>query len=54
MQTHSSLPIEKLYTHKVKHKQKEEVDEDTASISYPFDERDSSDATDEQLTLNIE
>ena len=55
MQTHSSLPIEKLYTHKVKRKQQEEeVDDDTISIPYPYDESDSVENTDEQLTLNIE
>ena len=55
LQTHTCLPIEKLYTHKVKRKQQEEeVDDDTTSIPYPSDESDSIETTDEQLTLNIE
>lgn len=54
LQTHSSLPIEKLYTHKVKRKQQEEEVDDTVSISYPYGESDSVETTDEQLSLNIE
>ncbi|NLG05265.1 MAG: hypothetical protein GX567_15810 [Clostridia bacterium] len=50
MQTHSSLPMEKLYTHKVRTKPTDEYDEDTISIPYTPD---NSEDAEEQLSLDI-
>lgn len=59
LQTHSSLPMEKLYTHKINTKRVEdEIDEELLSIQYSADEPDNetdfSDAAEEQqLSLDI-
>lgn len=59
MQTHSSLPMEKLYTHKINTKSiEDEIDEEMLSIQYSADEPDNeadfSDAAEEQqLSLDI-
>lgn len=54
MQTHSSLPLEKLYTHKVNCNDKTDDLENNAISYYPHEETDSEKNNDEQLSFKIE
>lgn len=54
MQTHSSLPLEKLYTHKVNRNDETDDLENNAISYYPHEETDSEKNNDEQLSFKIE
>lgn len=54
MQTHSSLPLEKLYTHKVNCNDETDDLENNAISYYPHEETDSEKNNDEQLSFKIE
>lgn len=54
MQTHSSLPLEKLYTHKVNYNDETDDLENNAISYYPHEETDSEKNNDEQLSFKIE
>lgn len=54
MQTHSSLPLEKLYTHKIKRNDETDDIENNSIPYYPHEEPGSEKNNDEQLSFKIE